>query len=77
MKKQKIQMLVVVILLVICVVAYIFISKNAGKLDSTENDGPNASMGNVTESVLETETESVQKQQKNNYFLCVSLYRNV
>ena len=28
MKKQKIQMLVVVILLVICVVAYIFISKN-------------------------------------------------
>ncbi len=27
MKKQKIQMLVVVILLVICVVAYIFISK--------------------------------------------------
>lgn len=38
MKKQKIQMLVVVILLVICVVAYIFISKNAGKLDSTEND---------------------------------------
>ena len=53
MKKQKIQMLVVVI-------AYIFISKNAGKLDSTENDGPNASMGNVTESVLETETESVQ-----------------
>ena len=46
MKKQKIQMLVVVILLVICVVAYIFISKNAGKLDSTENDGPNASMGN-------------------------------
>ena len=59
MKKQKIQMLVVVILLVICVVAYIFISKNAGKLDSTENDGPNASMGNVTESVLETETESV------------------
>ena len=42
MKKQKIQMLVVVILLVICVVAYIFISKNAGKLDSTENDGPNA-----------------------------------
>ena len=34
MKKQKIQMLVVVILLVICVVAYIFISKNAGKLDS-------------------------------------------
>ena len=47
MKKQKIQMLVVVILLVICVVAYIFISKNAGKLDSTENDGPNASMGNV------------------------------
>ena len=60
MKKQKIQMLVVVILLVICVVTYIFISKNAGKLDSTENDGPNASMGNVTESVLETETESVQ-----------------
>ena len=59
MKKQKIQMLVVVILLVICVVAYIFISKNAGKLDSTENDGPNASMGNVTESVLETETESL------------------
>ena len=57
MKKQKIQMLVV-ILLVICVVAYIFISKNAGKLDSTENDGPNASMGNVTESVLETETET-------------------
>ena len=53
MKKQKIQMLVVVILLVICVVAYIFISKNAGKLDSTENDGPN-----VTESVLETETET-------------------
>ena len=53
MKKQKIQML-----LVICVVAYIFISKNAGKLDSTENDGPNASMGNVTESVLETETET-------------------
>ena len=52
MKKQKIQMLVVVIL------AYIFISKNAGKLDSTENDGPNASMGNVTESVLETETET-------------------
>ena len=37
---------------------YIFISKNAGKLDSTENDGPNASMGNVTESVLETETET-------------------
>lgn len=36
MKKQKIQMLVVVILLVICVVAYIFISKNAGKLDSTQ-----------------------------------------
>ena len=35
-----------------------FISKNAGKLDSTENDGPNASMGNVTESVLETETET-------------------
>lgn len=60
MEKQKIQMLVVVILLVICVVAYIFISKNAGKPDSTENDGPNASMGNVTESVLETETESVQ-----------------
>lgn len=29
MKKQKIQMLVVVILLVICVFAYIFISKNA------------------------------------------------
>ena len=54
MKKQKIH-----ILLVICVVAYIFISKNAGKLDSTENDEPNASMGNVTESVLETETESV------------------
>lgn len=41
----------------ICVVAYIFI-QNAGKLDSTENDGPNASMGNVTESVLETETET-------------------
>ena len=59
MKKQKIQMLVVVILLVICVVA-IFYQQNAGKLDSTENDGPNASMGNVTESVLETETESVQ-----------------
>lgn len=58
MKKQKIQMLVVVILLVICVVAYIFISKNAGKPDSTENDEPNASMGNVTESVLETETET-------------------
>ena len=58
MKKQKIQMLVVVILLVICVVAYIFISKNAGKLDSTENDGPNASMGNVTESVLEMLKES-------------------
>lgn len=58
MKKQKIQMLVVVILLVLCVVAYIFISKNAGKPDSTENDGPNASMGNVTESVLETETET-------------------
>ena len=58
MKKQKVQMLVVVILLVICVFAYIFISKNAGKLDSTENDGPNASMGNVTESVLETETET-------------------
>ena len=58
MKKQKIQMLVVVILLVICVVAYIFISKNAGKPDSTKNDGPNASMGNVTESVLETETET-------------------
>ena len=58
MKKQKIQMLVVVILLVICVVAYIFISNNAGELDSTENDGPNASMGNVTESVLETETET-------------------
>lgn len=79
MKKQKIQMLVVVILLVICVVAYIFISKNAGKLDSTENDGPNASMGNVTESVLEQRQNlsRLQKQQKNNYFLCVSLYRNV
>ena len=58
MKKQKIQMLVVVILLVSCVFAYIFFNKNAGKLDSTENDGPNASMGNVTESVLETETET-------------------
>lgn len=58
MKKQKIQMLVVVILLVICVVAYIFISKNAGKLDSTEND-TKCIHGNVTESVLETETESV------------------
>ena len=55
MKKQKIQMLVVVILLVVCVFAYIFISKNAGKLDSTESDGPNASMGNVTESVSATE----------------------
>lgn len=81
MKKQKIQMLVVVILLVICVVAYIFISKNAGKLDSTENDGPNASMGNVTESVLETETETesvlATETTENNYFLCVSLYRNV
>ena len=32
MKKQKIQMLVVVILLVICVVAYIFISKNTIKI---------------------------------------------
>ena len=59
MKKQKIQMLVVVILLVICVLAYVLISRNAGKLESTENDGPNASMENVTESVLETETESV------------------
>lgn len=59
MKKQKIQMLVVVILLVICVVAYIFISKNAGKL-IPQRMTPNASMGNVTESVLETETESVQ-----------------
>ena len=58
MKKQKIKKIVVVILLVICVVAYIFISKNAGKLDSTENDGQNASMENVTESVLETETET-------------------
>lgn len=79
MKKQKIQMLVVVILLVICVVAYIFISKNAGKLDSTENDGPNASMGNVTESVWKQRQNlsRLQKQQKNNYFLCVSLYRNV
>ena len=69
MKKQKIQMLVVVILLVICVVAYIFISKNAGKLDSTENDGPNASMGNVTESVLETETESVQTTETTEKYL--------
>lgn len=60
MKKQKIQMLVVVILLVICVVAYIFISKNAGKLIPQRMTSPNASMGNVTESVLETETESVQ-----------------
>ena len=58
MTRQKLHRLLVVILLVICVVAYIFISKNAGKLDSTENDGPNASMGNVTESVLETETET-------------------
>ncbi len=62
-------MLVVVILLVICVVAYIFISKNAGKLDSTENDGPNASMGNVTESVLETETESVQTTETTEKYL--------
>ena len=78
MKKQKIQMLVVVILLVICVVAYIFISKNAGKLDSTENDGPNASMGNVTESVLETETESVQTTETTEIIIfLLFLYRNV
>ena len=63
MKKQKIQMLVVVILLVICVVAYIFISKNAGKLDSTENDGPNASMGNVTESDRMTLPPSIHRRQ--------------
>lgn len=60
MKKQKIQMLVVVILCGIqfpCVFADKNISNNA---DHQKNDGPNASMGNVTESVLETETESVQ-----------------
>ena len=72
MKKQKLQMLVVVILLVICVVAYIFISKNAGKLDSTENDGPNASMGNVTESVLETETERICLSYRNNRKIIIS-----
>lgn len=51
-------MLVVIILLIVCVVAYVLISHNAGKLESTESDGPNASMGNVTESVLETQTET-------------------
>ncbi len=72
MKKQKIQMLVVVILLVICVVAYIFISKNAGKLDSTENDGPNASMGNVTESVLETRLDRICPDYRNNRKIIIS-----
>lgn len=51
-------MLVVILLLVVCVVAYVLISHNAGKLESTESGGPNASMGNVTESVSETQTET-------------------
>lgn len=59
MKKQKMQMLIIVILLAVCILAYIFISKNAGKLESTESGGPNSSIGNVTESVSETQTESV------------------
>ena len=58
MKRQKIQMLIIVILLVICIAAYVFISRNAGKLESTETGGPNSMMGNVTESVLEPETET-------------------
>lgn len=58
MKKQEKQMLVVIVLLIVCVVAYILISHNAGKLESTESGGPNASMGNVTESVSETQTKN-------------------
>lgn len=59
MKKQKTQMLVIVLLLAVCILAYVLISKNADKLESTESDGPNAAIGNVTESVLETQTEEV------------------
>ena len=55
MKKQKIQMLVIVILLVICIAAYILISRNAVGLESTESGGPNAMLENVTESVAEHE----------------------
>ena len=56
-------MLVIVILLVVCLLAYLLIRSNADKLDTTESDGPNAAMGNVTESVLETETETVSAEE--------------
>jgi lipopolysaccharide export system protein LptC len=57
MKKQKRQLLILLILLVLCVVAYFGVTRLAKGAD-TEDDGPNAYMGSVTEDVTEEVTET-------------------
>jgi uncharacterized protein (UPF0333 family) len=58
MKKQQRQLVILVIVLVLLIGAYFAISHFAKNVETTD-DGPNASMGNVTESLLE-ETEAVE-----------------
>jgi hypothetical protein len=58
MNKQKKQMLVLVIALVVFVGAYFAVSHFAANYEASD-DGPNASMGNVTEALLE-DTESTE-----------------
>jgi uncharacterized protein (UPF0333 family) len=56
MDKQKKQLVALVVVLVIFVGAYFAVSHFAKNYEAADN-GPNESMGNVTEALLETETE--------------------
>jgi uncharacterized protein (UPF0333 family) len=58
MKKQQKQMVILVIVLILLIGAYFAISHFAKNM-STTDDGPNAEMGNVTESLLE-DTEDTE-----------------
>jgi predicted lysophospholipase L1 biosynthesis ABC-type transport system permease subunit len=60
MEKQKKQMLALVIALVICVAAYFAVSHFAKNVTETD-DGPNAYMGNVTESLMEETEEATEE----------------
>jgi uncharacterized protein (UPF0333 family) len=58
MEKQKKQMLVLVVVLILFIAAYFAVSHFAKNVTVTD-DGPSADMGNVTEALLE-DTEDTE-----------------
>jgi uncharacterized protein (UPF0333 family) len=61
MDKQKKQLIVLAVVLVLFIGAYFAVSHFSKNYEAADN-GPNASMGNVTEALLEEESETAAEE---------------